>query len=130
VVKKTYRSAPPANASASEPAYRDLATVAEFGTKFEADTVAALASEGGYDVIVRSLTPFVVLGAEAPRGAHLVLASKAEATDVRRYLDENGAQIIDDSPGDRLNWKGAAIALVTLLAFLVIAALAYLVKGG
>ncbi len=129
MVKKTYRSAP-SRAPAPEPSYRDLATVAEFGTKFEADTVAALASEGGFDVIVRSLTPFVVMGAEAPRGAHLVLASKDEATDVRRYLDENGAQIIDDSPSERLNWKGAVIAMVILLAFLMLSAAAYWIKSG
>lgn len=129
MVKKTYR--PPSEASPrTDPAFADLVTVAEFGTRLEADTVAALARQGGFDVTVRGLTPFVVLAAEAPHGAHLVLAPRVDAVEVRRYLDQSGAHIIDDTPAAQLNWKGAAIVTAGILVLLTLAAVGILLKGA
>ena len=82
-----------------------------------------------FGVLAVCITAYVVLAAEATRGAHLLLAPRDQAEAVRSYLDEHGASIIDDTPGDRLNWRGAAIATGAVLLFVVLVAIATLLKG-
>jgi hypothetical protein len=122
VVRKTYRDRR-GGAAKPDPFVGELVTVAELDSQLEAEVVAALADEGGFKVTVRSLVPWVVAGAESQRGRHLVLARSTEAAEVRRYLDEHGAQIDDDPQADELNWKGAVVAIASFVPFCLVVAI-------
>ena len=93
-----------------------LLTVAEFGTRFDADAAAALAGGGGYDVEVMDVVGIAVpvsLARPSPdRGRFLLIARENDVLAARAFLAEAGVEIAPPAP---LDWKGAAITVIVLI---------------